>query len=133
MKALIDVDQLLEDYLCAQERLSNPHSQRIMEYYSSLNELVLIANLTKICSIVRKKDIMEPSTGPKSLALYAPISVDVLSELKEKYDTVLTPPIVQTILKVMLQTLRIDAHELPLRSIKSCVAALDGEYINLLA
>ena len=104
-----------------------------MDYYSSLNEPVLIANLTRICSIVRKKDTQEVRVKPMNLALYGPISVDVLVELKEKYDTVLTPPIVQSILKVMLQTLRIDAHELPLRSVKSCVAALDGEYINLLA
>lgn len=133
MTALLDVDQLLEEYLSSQERLSNPHSQRIMDYYSSLNEPVLIANLTRICSIVRKKDTQEVRVKPMNLALYGPISVDVLVELKEKYDTVLTPPIVQSILKVMLQTLRIDAHELPLRSVKSCVAALDGEYINLLA
>jgi hypothetical protein len=132
MKALIDVDQLLEEYLYSQERLSNPHSERIMEYYSSLNEPVIIANLTRICSIVRKKDIQGAKAGTANLALYGPISVDVLVELKEKYDTVLKPPIVQTILKVMLQTLRVDSQELPLRSIKSCVEALDGEYINLL-
>lgn len=133
MKALIDVDQLLEDYLFSQERLSNPHSERIMEYYSCLNEPILIANLTKIGSIVRKKDLQTARAIPANLALSGPISVEVLAELKEKYDTVLKPPIVQAVLRVVLQTLRADAHELPLRSVKSCVEALNGEYINLLA
>lgn len=133
MKALIDVDQLLEDYLFYQERLSNPYSERIREYYSRLDEPVLIANLTKIGSLVRKKDGLAAREIPANLALYGPISVDVLAELKEKYNTVLNPPIVQTVLKVVLQTLRVDSQELPLRSIKSCVEALDGEFINLLA
>lgn len=133
MKALIDVDQLLEDYLFYQERLSNPYSERIREYYSRLDEPVLIANLTKIGSLVRKKDGLAARVIPANLALYGPISVDVLAELKEKYNTVLNPPIVQTVLKVVLQTLRVDSQELPLRSIKSCVEALDGEFINLLA
>lgn len=133
MKALIDIDQLLDNYLFSQERLSNPHSERIMEYYSCLNEPILIANLTKIGSIVRKKDIQAAREIPANLALYGPISVDVLVELKEKYDTVLNPPIVQTVLKVVLQTLRVDLQDLPLRSIKSCVESLNGEFINLLA
>lgn len=133
MKALIDVDQLLEEYLFSQKRLSNPYAEKIMEYYSCLNGPILIANLTKIGSIVRKMDKQGAREIPANLALYGPISVDVLIELKEKYDTALKPPIVQTVLKVVLQTLRADAHELPLRSIESCVEALNGAFINLLA
>lgn len=133
MKAQIDVDQLLEVYLSSQERLSNPHSERIIEYYSSLNEPVLVANLTRICSIVRKKDCQEVRPGSLNSALYAPISVDVLVELEERQNTSLTPPIVQSMSKVMLQTLKIDSRDLPLRSIESCIEALNGTYINLLA
>lgn len=133
MKAQIDVDQLLEDYLALQERLSNEHSGRIIEYYSSLEEPVLIANLTRICSIVRKKDCKAARPGSMNLALYGPISVEVLAELEEKHNTLLNPPIVQSLSKVMLQTLKIGAQELPLRSIDSCLEALDGTYINLLA
>lgn len=133
MKSLIDVDQLLEDYLFSQERLCNPHSEKIMEYYSCLDGPILIANLTKIGSIVRKKDKQGAREIPANLALYGPISVDVLIELKEKYDTILKPPIVQTVLKVVLQTLRADAPELPLRSVNSCVEALNEAFINLLS
>lgn len=133
MKAQIDVDQLLEDYLASQERLSNEHSERIIGYYSSLEEPVLIANLTRICSIVRKRDCKAGRPGSMNLALYGPISAEVLAELEEKYNTALNPPIVQSMSKVALQTLKADAHDLPLKSVDSCLEALDGVYVNLLA
>lgn len=133
MKAQIDADQLLDDYLASQERLSNEHSKRITGYYSSLEEPVLIANLTRICSIVRKRDCKAGRPGSMNQALYGPISVDVLAELEEKYNTALNPPIVQSLSKMALHTLKADAQELPLKSIDSCLEALDGEYVNLLA
>jgi hypothetical protein len=133
MSTLIDVDLLLEEYLISQERLSNSYSERIIEYYSHLEGPVLIANLTRICSLVQKKGIPETKRGSMNLALYAPISVDVLAELAEEYNTVLTPPIVQSILKETLPTLQADLPNLPLRSVNSCIKALNGTYINLLA
>lgn len=133
MKAQIDADQLLDDYLASQERLSNEHSERITGYYSALEEPVLIANLTRICSIVRKRDCKAGRPGFMNQALYGPISVDVLAELEEKYNTALNPPIVQSLSKMALHTLKADAQELPLKSIDSCLEALDGVYVNLLA
>lgn len=68
-----------------------------------------------------------------NIALYGPISVEVLVELEEKYNTSLKPPIVHSISKVMLQTLEADSQDLPLKSVESCLEALNGTYINLLA
>lgn len=133
MKAQLDADQLLEDYLATQERLSNEHSERMIGYYSFLEEPVLIANLTRICSMVRKKDCTAGRPGTMNIALYGPISVEVLVELEEKYNTTLKPPIVHSISKVMLQTLEADSQDLPLKSVESCLEALNGTYINLLA
>ena len=132
MSTQIDANKLQDDYLALQEKNSNSYAKKIIEYYSPSIQPVLIVNLTRICSIVWKEEIKKAGTGSMSLPLYGPVRVDVLVELAEKHNTILRPARVQAIMKIMLQTLKLGAHKLPLSSIESCVSALEGEYINLL-